>query len=665
MNNWVIENLGWTLLHSLWQISLISVVLWTVLRILRNSAAHFRYSILVLGLIFSFVLPILTFVYLSIEIKPTIKHESQITKNIQTEKPFQATEIGLLENKQGEETSVIAPNITSSPSQKYNFLPILVSVWILGVILLSIRFVGGMWKVYQYKNKNVSPVSTDWQEKFDELSKFLQIKKTVRFLQSQTVEMPVVIGWLKPVVLFPTSVFLQISPKELETILIHELAHIKRNDYLVNIIQTLAEITLFYHPCIWWVSAKIRTEREFSVDEFVVEIFQREKLIYAKALANLEELRLSSAQSTSFALAANGGNLMNRISKILQNHHKPTFSNLSIWSGVFAVTFVLGIIGGFYWLKTSEVKKPQNKRKVAVVISSYMPDANYRQSTQNILDLQKKYEIPATWVLDSGLIKQLEESGNTEDFFRQGYEERSEFILSVPNINYTIFINGDDEYTALWQKRIESINAVLSKNGNNLKYWTTTSNQIPQQIEDYINKSKLKQIKLPMLFDFRFHTEYEKNCNFSAKKMTCQDTTAEKQKEIRENYLKYINEIFELNESYSQEKFGIEIPQVLYLTASKLTYDSANDLLQMLVDKGYEFVPFEEVKSNETRKQLENPKYYEFAQKKMHLLDKYLPFKLIDPERRRELEKLVEELKNNKKEVKIEITTKDMKIKEN
>lgn len=662
MNNWIIENLGWTLLHSLWQISLISAILWIAFRVLRNVSANLRYSISVIALFLAFIIPVLTFVYLSIEIKTTVKDQPNLSKTLPAEAGYQKTNPSFTNNDFQNESSVSTVEAVSSSSLTFNFFPYLVGIWLVGVGLFSVRFIGGIWKVYQYKTYDVSPVSTDWQERFDKLSKLLQIKRSITFLESQIVKTPVVIGWIKPVVLFPASVFLQLSAEELETILVHELAHIARHDYLVNLIQTSAEITLFYHPCVWWISAKIRAEREFSVDEFVVEIYQTDRLTYANALVNLEELRLVSNQQSTVAMAANGGNLMNRISKILQNHHKPTLSNLSIWSVIFTVTFVVGITAGFTLLKTSEVKKTKTGRKIAVLVSSLKLDENYNQSTQKVLDLQKKYEIPATWVLDSELLNELEKSGKTEDFFQQAQESKSDFILSIPNINHTIFINGDDEYLALWQKRFQSINSIMAKNGNELKNWTTTATQIPQQMEDFIAKTGLKRINAPTRGDFRFHLDYEKDCIISEKKMTCQETSDEKRKETREKYLQYISEILEVENNFSKEKFGIEIPQVLFLPTTNLTNDSATEIFQMLEGKGYEFIKYEEALSNEFYKLQESKYDRDFNLRRWEILDKYLPNKLIDPERRKELEKLQEELKKNKNPVKIEITTKDMKI---
>ena len=661
MDNWIVENLGWTLLHSLWQIGFVALILFVVLQILRDFSANLRYLLSVSALSLSLILPLLTFIYFSSEMKqpqPKIQNVSPLSKQA----PIQETKRQIISENIDVPPIISAENSVSSPPSNIRQMPILVGFWLIGVLFFSVRLLGGIWTIHRYKTKEVSIVETHWQTKFDELCKHLNIRQKVRFLQSKKVEIPMVIGWLKPVVLVPASVFLQVSPKELETILIHELIHIKRRDYLVNFLQSLVEILFFYHPFVWWISAKIRQEREFAVDEFLSQIFETERIIYAKALASLEEIR--TIPTTNLVMAANGGNLMKRIENILNGNKKINSKNVSIWSAVFAVTFVLGVTAGFYWLKTSEINKSKKGRKVAVVFSDFSPNISKSKSVQHILELQKKYEIPATWVLESELIKELEQTGETEKFFLQAHQNRSNFILSVPNINYTIFVNGDDEYLALWQKRIQYIDEIMTKNGDKLKYWTTSANQIPQQMEDYIAQQGLRPTKLPKPDDLKFHLSYEKDCTITEKRMSCEETSAEKRKEIREKYLQYISEIFEFNENYSQEKFGLETPQVLSLWARDLTNDVADELFQMLQNKGYEFVPLEEVTSNEAYKLLESSKDRELFGKKWKILDKYLPRAVPLSSSIFEIDKLSKADENRKKVFKVEVSVKDLKIKE-
>jgi BlaR1 peptidase M56/Bacterial type II and III secretion system protein len=140
----------------------------------------------------------------------------------------------------------------------------------------------------------------------------LELSRPVRLLQSALVEVPTVIGWLRPVILLPASCVTGLTPRQLESIIAHELAHIRRHDYLVNILQSAVETLLFYHPAVWWVSRRVREERELCCDDLVVEVCG-DRVGYARALATLEELRPASAQ---FALAAAGAPLLQRIRRL-------------------------------------------------------------------------------------------------------------------------------------------------------------------------------------------------------------------------------------------------------------------------------------------------------------------------------------------------------------
>jgi beta-lactamase regulating signal transducer with metallopeptidase domain len=145
-----------------------------------------------------------------------------------------------------------------------------------------------------------------WQRRARRLAASLGVHPAAPLLASRAVDVPMVIGWIRPVILLPAAALAGLGPAALEAVLVHELEHIRRRDYLVNLLQSLAEVLLFYHPAVWWVSRQVRLEREHCCDDAAVT-HCGDPLLYARALTSLEELRHSPEPRPALALAATGG----------------------------------------------------------------------------------------------------------------------------------------------------------------------------------------------------------------------------------------------------------------------------------------------------------------------------------------------------------------------
>jgi beta-lactamase regulating signal transducer with metallopeptidase domain len=328
----LVENVGWTLVHSVWQIVLIAFILYLVLRIFSKVSANLRYLFAVVALSFVLILTVVTFVQLtndpfqsqpSGKIFNSEKSDKQKNEAKSAESFTPSADSALLTSNSTNENIYFS----IANSQKYfeqnltSALPIVVLLWMIGVGIFTFRLCGGVWQLHKYKTREISLASSDWQKRFSALCENLRISQTVKLLQSNRIETPIVAGWLKPLIIVPTSVFLQMNPQQLETILAHELIHIRRYDNLVNFAQSSIEILFFYHPCVWWISAVIRREREFACDDAVTAMFENPHIVYASALANLEEIRrLTREKTPSFLMAASGGKLMQRINRILEKN---------------------------------------------------------------------------------------------------------------------------------------------------------------------------------------------------------------------------------------------------------------------------------------------------------------------------------------------------------
>jgi beta-lactamase regulating signal transducer with metallopeptidase domain len=286
-----ISRLGWTLLHFLWQGTLIAVV-FAVVRALAGQwlTARARYALTCLALGIMMATPVITFV--------------------------------TAQSLDGPALTVLWPKSASGGWQQS--LPWLVAIWLAGVIVFTVRLIGGWRLTARLRSIAIGPVPAEWQESLEDLIRRMKISTPVRLLTSSLVAVPTVVGWLRPVILMPIGALAGLPLDQVEALLAHELAHIRRQDYVVNILQSIAEVVLFYHPAVWWVSEQIRAERETCCDDLAVEA-SGDVLVYVRALTDLEanrraELRLKTA------LAADGGSLVNRIRRLVQEPQPATHS---------------------------------------------------------------------------------------------------------------------------------------------------------------------------------------------------------------------------------------------------------------------------------------------------------------------------------------------------
>ena len=152
-------------------------------------------------------------------------------------------------------------NVQLAPANARAWVPLVVLLWITGVGVLLLRLAGGWWRIHRLQRASRAATPSMWTPAVVHIAASLGLTRAVRVVDSALVDTPTVVGWLKPVILLPLAAFAGLSPVQVDAILAHELAHIRRHDFLVNLLQTLTETLLFYHPAIWWLSSRIRAER--------------------------------------------------------------------------------------------------------------------------------------------------------------------------------------------------------------------------------------------------------------------------------------------------------------------------------------------------------------------------------------------------------------------
>jgi len=276
----MVEVMAKTLLHFLWQGSVIGLGLALALRMTARSTARLRYALACLALVMMAAAPVLTYVQLN----RAPKSAEQRVVRAET-----------VPNSGGEvstsmQASRSAVNTQNSNDKSFEPTILLVSVWAFGVLLLASRLLGNWLWVGWLAKRESAQVPAWLQDKSRVLAARIRVTKDFRIFQTNRVTSPMVIGWLKPVILIPMSAVTQLSPEQMEAILAHELAHIRRHDYLINLMQSAVETVLFYHPGVWWVCRQIRTEREHCCDD-VATAMCGDRRDYAKAICIVAQSR--------------------------------------------------------------------------------------------------------------------------------------------------------------------------------------------------------------------------------------------------------------------------------------------------------------------------------------------------------------------------------------
>ncbi|CAN7347860.1 M56 family metallopeptidase [Massilia sp. LjRoot122] len=287
----LVASIGWTLVHFLWQGALIGCATAVLLTVLRNARPESRYLVACSGLLLCLAWP--------------------------------ATELALRllggSGTGGDALVLFAAGLVAASPVDQGWAALLadqlswiVGTWAVCALAMSLRMVAGLvWIGRAAAQEGIDPA---WQARVERMAAQFGIDRAVRLRIVESLGSPVTAGWWRPVVLVPAALVSGMPAHLLEALLAHELAHIKRHDYLVNLGQNLVETLFFYHPAVWWISGRIRVEREQIADDFAARQLGEPRRL-ALALSELEKLQFSTHH---LAQAANGGDLMSRIKRLVR-----------------------------------------------------------------------------------------------------------------------------------------------------------------------------------------------------------------------------------------------------------------------------------------------------------------------------------------------------------
>lgn len=319
----VVQALGWTLVHSFWQATLIAALLYVLLP--RFRTAWQKYWLAYGALLLVLGVAIGTFVWYRVSTSAV----EAATLDMAADPPLPTLTVEQpIMDTPGSIAAVPVAAVADWLEARYSFL---VACWLFGFGFFGLRLAGGLYYVRRLRKHGLSELPLEWQECKRDFSERLGLRSVVRLMESALAPVPMAIGFLKPMVLFPIGLVNQLSPLEAEAILAHELAHLAHRDWLFNLLQACIESLFYHHPAVWWISGVIRTERENSCDDAAVALTGK-RLAYAKALVQVQERVRSTAVLPVPALYWQGAStllrprplLLERVKRIL---HQPQSSS--------------------------------------------------------------------------------------------------------------------------------------------------------------------------------------------------------------------------------------------------------------------------------------------------------------------------------------------------
>jgi beta-lactamase regulating signal transducer with metallopeptidase domain/protocatechuate 3,4-dioxygenase beta subunit len=384
---WV-ERLGWTLIHSVWQFAIIALTAGALTWSLRRRSAHARYVANVVLLGAMAVAPGVTFCLVEVS-QPVELNQTPIASvrapeeraphdaNAWQGSPLPESAVNHppeqgatpptrreVEPRAPLQTQVslraVPPEhplsswVAGFRRQLAPRLPLLVSFWLAGMAMFSLRPMWGLRTQWRLRRVGLSPVPASVAQSLNDLARRLGLRRTVAIAQSVRVGVPMAVGYLRPLILLPGCVLTGLTATQLEALLAHELAHIRRHDWLVNAFQLLAETVFFYHPAVWWLSRQIRQERENCCDDLAVALIGDRGTVGRMLLA-LEELR---ERTPGLALAATGGDLVSRVRRMVAKGRQSEPAGRERLPA--AVLLLIAGLGGAAWAMSDAAAEKKN-----------------------------------------------------------------------------------------------------------------------------------------------------------------------------------------------------------------------------------------------------------------------------------------------------------------
>ncbi|HEX8160479.1 MAG TPA: M56 family metallopeptidase [Pyrinomonadaceae bacterium] len=609
----LVQNLGWTLAHSAWQLAAVAGLFAAANASLRRASPQARYCAACLALFAMLALPACTFLALN-------SSGASVSTGTRASAPGDARPAHA-DGAAGAASAPVKPHARAGEAlddgegratlrlwaegRIASLLPWLALAWMCSVGVLLARLAGG-WLLNRRIRREAGAAAQlhGCRVALARLAARLRVTRAVRVCRSALVEVPTVVGWLRPVILVPACALAGLSAAQLEAIIAHELAHVRRHDYLVNLLQSLVETLLFFHPAVWYVSRRARAEREHACDDLAVEA-TGDVLVYARALAELEQLR-RPAPVSRLALAASGGSLVGRIQRLLKPQPRPPAERAPAAAALLAALALAFALAGAQGAVASRGAHAKDRargagqdarRRVAVTFVT-LPMVHTPYVPRAEKDMRKLLAgLSANGVRAVGFV-------NAAQLYRDGVQDESRVNLlrmwldagmelgsegfAHPNLYGTPLEDFERDV-----QRGEYVTSQLAaERGARLHYFSYPylnvgpDRETKESFERFLSGRGMQVHKVTIdNWDWLFGKAY-------ADARRAED--GEAMRRISDEYVPYMERVFDFYEGLSRDTLGYEPPQVLMLTANALNCEKFEELAAMLKRRGYSFVTLDE-----------------------------------------------------------------------
>ena len=374
----VAEVLGWTILHSLWQITIIALILKLLLVWTSKHDATIRYALGISALFVATFWSGHTFSEALAEVNFT---NNQSVENIAT------SDATLLIN------DIVINHSPSTFSQRIEvqsaqiiapLLPFLAIFWFIGILFFASRILVGLFRLHHLSNHGIQVLPNTWSPRLLTLQQLSGIQRPIKVRLSHLVESPITYQFFRPIILLPISLFTHLSDEQIEVLLLHELAHIKRNDYVVNLLQSVIEVLFFYHPLIWWMSKQVRLEREHCCDDRVMNL-RHNPMLYAQTLTQIQGQHYSHKTKLAMSATGNKGDFSKRIYRLFQQKEPSATLRNSV-----AAVFLLLLSGGMMAFYPNHSTPIINNTDTSEIVQDTVPK---KLSKISSADLKKEVKL--------------------------------------------------------------------------------------------------------------------------------------------------------------------------------------------------------------------------------------------------------------------------------